>query len=195
CTRQRRHLIVNPRVVSPSTPHNARIHFKDGAAKMEAPQPQHQKLSGNVEYESAIDTLLERPHRTLRIFDRQLGTGYNRIKRHDLLRSFLLRNRTNRLYIVVHDASGLVRDCPRVINLLRQFPDAIAINETEPQAKGVYDPFALADERDYVHRFHYDDSRGLLALDDPQSAHGFVQRFEEIWEASYPAASATTLGL
>jgi len=162
---------------------------------MEAPQPQHQKLSGNAEYESAIDTLLERPQRTLRIFDRQLGTGYNRIKRHDLLRSFLLRSRTNRLYIVVHDASGLVRDCPRVINLLRQFPDAIAINETEPQAKGVYDPFALADERDYVHRFHYDDSRGLLALDDPQGALGLSERFQEIWEASYSAASATTLGL
>jgi len=34
-----------------------------------------------------------------------------------------------------------------------------------------------------------------LALDDIPSAHGFVQRFAEIWEASAPAVSATTLGL
>jgi hypothetical protein len=162
---------------------------------METPQPQHQKLSGNAEYESAVDAVLGRPQRTLRIFDRQLGGGYNSTKRHDLLRTFLLRSRTNRLYIVLHDASGLVRDCPRLINLLRQFPDAIAINETEPQAKGVYDPFALADERDYVHRFHYDDSRSLLALDDPQGALGLSERFQELWEASFPAVSATTLGL
>jgi hypothetical protein len=59
----------------------------------------------------------------------------------------------------------------------------------------VYDPFAVIDERHYVHRFHYEGSRGVLALDDVPSAHGFVQRFEEIWEASAPAVCATTLGL
>jgi hypothetical protein len=53
----------------------------------------------------------------------------------------------------------------------------------------------VMDDRDYVHRFHYDDSRGLLGLDDPHEARGFVQRFEELWEASAPAAAGTTLGL
>ena len=162
---------------------------------MESPQPQHRKLTGNAEYEAALDELLSRSQRTLRIFDRQLGTGFNSVHRHDLLRSFLMRSRTNKLDIVLHDASGLVRDCPRLMNLLRQFSHAINIHETEPEAKRVYDPFAIADERDYVHRFHYDDARGLLALDDPQGALGLIERFQEIWEASSPAASATTLGL
>jgi hypothetical protein len=158
-------------------------------------EPQLRKLDGNAEYNDALDTLFGRPGRKLRIFDRQLGSGYVGVQRQELLRQFLLASRSNRIQIVVHDAANLQRDCPRLILLLRQFADAISINETEPQAKGVYDPFAVMDERDYVHRFHYDDSRGLLGLDDPQGAHGFVQRFEEIWEASAPAISATTLGL
>jgi hypothetical protein len=111
------------------------------------------------------------------------------------VRSFLLRSRANRLYVVLHDAGNLARDCPRMLNLLRQFSDAVAVHETEGQARRACDPVALADERDYLHRFHYDHARALLALDDPQGAHGLLQRFQEIWEASVPAVSATTLGL
>lgn len=157
--------------------------------------PEHRRLEGNAEQEDALDILFARPGRQLRIFDRQLSAGYNSTRRHDLLQHFLLASRSNRIQIVVHDASNLQRDCPRLLNLLQQFSHAVTIHETEPQAKGVYDPFAVLDERDYVHRFHYDDARGLLGLDDPQEARGLVQRFEEIWEASSPAVSGTTLGL
>ena len=162
---------------------------------METSNPEHRSLEGSQEYDEAIDILLARPQRTLRIFDRQLGAGYNSVRRYELLRAFLLRSRANRLYIVVHDAATLARDCPRMMNLLRQFSSAITIHETEAQAKRACDPIALADERDYLHRFHYDHARALLALDDPQGAHELLQRFQEIWEASAPAVSATTLGL
>jgi hypothetical protein len=162
---------------------------------MEENNPEHRALDGNQDYEAAIDVLLARPQRTLRIFDRQLGAGYNSVQRYELLRSFLLRSRANRICIVLHDAGNLARDCPRMLNLLRQFADAVAVHETEGQARRACDPVALADDRDYLHRFHYDHARALLALDDPQGAHGLLQRFQEIWEASVPAVSATTLGL
>ena len=161
----------------------------------EDPVPEHHKLEGNLEYEQALDTLFARPGRKLRIFERQLGAAYNSPERHDLLRRFLLASRTRTIQIVLHDASNLQRDCPRLINLLRQFGHAVTIHETEPQAKGVYDPFAVMEDRDYVHRFHYDDSRGLLGLDDPHEAREFVRRFEELWEASAPAVCGTILGL
>ena len=157
--------------------------------------PERRKLEGVVEYEDALDTLFARTGRRLRIFDHQLGKRYNTVRRSELLRRFLLASRTHRIEIVLHDAGRLQRDLPRLILLLRQFSHAISIHETEPQAKGVYDAFAVMDERDYVHRFHYNGARALLALDDPDAAHTFVQRFAEIWEASAPAASATTLGL
>ena len=159
------------------------------------PHPTHRRLEGSAEYDAAMDQLLTRPVQRLRLFDRQLGVAFNSNRRHDTLRAFLLARRSNRIQIVVHDSANLWRDCPRLINLLRSFAHAIEIHETEPQAKGVYDHFAIADDRDYLRRFHYEDSRGLLALDDPQGAQGLIQRFDEIWEASAPSTSATTLGL
>lgn len=157
--------------------------------------PEHRSLEGSQDYDAAIDLLLARPQRTLRIFDRQLGAGYNSVRRYELLRAFLLRSSSNRLYIVLHDVANLPRDCPRMVHLLRQFSHTVAVHETEGQGKRACDPIALADERDYLHRFHYDHARALLALDDPQGAHGLLQRFQEIWEASVVAISATTLGL
>jgi hypothetical protein len=162
---------------------------------MEDTAPQHQHIVGIAEYEAALDRLLERPRRNLRLFDRQLAKSFNAAARSELLRAFLLRNRANRIQIVLHDASNLERDCPRLMQLLRQFSHAVAIHETEPHAKRVYDPFALCDERDHLHRFHYEASRALLALDDPVGTQLLVERFQELWEASGPAASATTLGL
>jgi hypothetical protein len=158
-------------------------------------QPTHRKLEGIAQYEAAMDELLARPRRRMRIFDHHFDTAFNRSARHDALRGFLLASRANRIEIVLHDASNLARDCPRLMALLRSFSHAISIHETEPQAKGVYDPFAIADDRDYLHRFHYEAARSLLALDDPQGALTMTQRFDEIWEASAPAVSATTLGL
>ena len=162
---------------------------------MDTPQPIHQKLFGEAEIETALDRLLSRAQRRLCVFDRQLNRGFVNPTRSDLLRSFLLSNRNNRIRIVLHDASMLARDCPRLLGLLRQFSHAIAIQETEAQAKGAYDPFIIGDDRDHLHRFHYDDARGLLALDDPQATLPFAQRFEELWAASTPAVFATTLGL
>jgi hypothetical protein len=156
---------------------------------------EHRHLAALQEYQAALDLVLARPARTLRVFDRVLGEAWNSPARTETLRGFLLRSRTQRLLVVLHETSTLVRDCPRLMDLLRRFSHAISIHETPPQAKQVYDPFVLADERDYVHRFHYDSARGLLALDDPQGALALAHRFEEIWEASTPAVSATTLGL
>ena len=156
---------------------------------------EHRDIQGNAEFEDALDCLLARPGRALRIFDRQLGGGYNGVRRIQLLRDFLLANRNNRIQIVLHDTSNLQRDCPRFMELLRLFSHAISINETDPEAKGVHDPFCIMDVRDYVHRFHHDGPRGVLGLDDLATAQLLAQRFEEIWQASSPAASATTLGL
>jgi hypothetical protein len=158
-------------------------------------QPEQRKIDGRVEYEAAVDELLARPGRRLRIFDKELGARYNSLHRYDALRRFLLAARAARVQLVVHDASNLQRDCPRIVNLLRQFSHAFSINETTAEAKGVYDPFAVLDERDYLHRFHYDNTRGLFSLNEPVGALALVQRFDELWQASTPALSGTTLGL
>jgi hypothetical protein len=159
------------------------------------PSPKHSPIFGKVEYDAAIDTILHRASRNIRIFDYTLGNEYNSVRRIELLRQFLRASRRNSLQIVLHETGAMNRNCPRILNLLRTYGHSVSIHETHPAAKSVYDPFVIIDDRCFVHRFHFDEMRGLLALDDPIGTHTFIERFAEIWEASSPAVSATTLGL
>jgi hypothetical protein len=159
------------------------------------PKPQHTQIFGITEYETAIDSILQKASGKIRIFDYALGKEYNSSRRSDMLRQFFLASRRNTLQIVVHDTGTMDRNCPRIFNLLHTYGHAISINETHPSAKLVYDPFVIVDDRCFVHRFHFDEMRGLAGLDDPIGTNTFIERFSEIWEASSPAVFATTLGL
>ncbi|HET9702251.1 MAG TPA: hypothetical protein VFP70_15160 [Burkholderiales bacterium] len=162
----------------------------------DTPAPRHTRLEGIAEYGSAIETVISRARRRIRIFDRNLESlGFNTPGRQDLLRAFLLERPANHVYIVVHDTGYLTRGCPRMLLLLRQFSHGVSIHQTHAHVRGVCDPFVIADSEHFVHRFHVDDSRSLLALDDPRQTRNLNDRFDELWEASDPAVFATTLGL
>ncbi len=122
----------------------------------ELPQARNTPILGDSEFHKAIDDILETASRSVRIFERSLGREYNSPHRVDALRRYLLASRRNRLLIVLHDASTMDRNCPRLLLLLRQYSHAISIHETIASAKAVYDPFVIVDDRHFVHRFHYD---------------------------------------
>ncbi|UCD68855.1 MAG: hypothetical protein JSW48_01755 [Betaproteobacteria bacterium] len=159
------------------------------------PLPERTNFTGKRQYEDYVDEVIALAKHELRVFEQQLGIGYNASARHDAFRHFLLASRRNKIRIVVHDSATLERSCPRMKQLLRAFNHAITIHETQQQAKGVYDPFVLADESHSVRRFHFDDLRGLFARNDPIEAATLAERFEEIWEMSTPAVTVNTLGL
>lgn len=157
---------------------------------------EHRKVEGLRDYEQAIHTVISLARHTLRIFDFSLrDTGYNSIERMELLQHFFLASRANRLTIVLHDTDYLTRECPRMMNLIRQFSHAINIYRTSDEARSVSDPFIIADEDHYLHRFHHDYPRALLALHDKEGARQLARRYNEILEASEPAVPPTTLGL
>lgn len=161
-----------------------------------APALEYHKLEGPIDYEKALDSLIPRAHRQLRIFDQDLrNQGYNSQGRFDLLQRFLLQNRANRLTIVLHDTDYLTRECPRMLKLVQQFSHAIDIMRTTDDARGISDPFVIADDEHYLHRFHYDHPRAALTLNDKEGALDLIRRFNEIIEVSEPAAPPTTLGL
>lgn len=159
------------------------------------PAPQHTALFGAVDHDNAIDAILQHAKKRILIFDQSLGKGYNSVARTAAIRQFLLSNRRNTLQIVLHDTQSMDRNCPRLLSLLRVHGHAISIHETHLSAKSAYDPFVVVDDHSFVHRFHFDEVRGLLSLNDPVETQPLIERFAEIWEASSPAVSATTLGL
>ncbi|MDP2827293.1 MAG: hypothetical protein Q8O37_01670 [Sulfuricellaceae bacterium] len=158
--------------------------------------PDHRKIEALSDYGQAVDEIIGLATHSLKIFDINLrGAGYNSPVRIELLQNFLHLNRANRLIIILHDTNYLQRECPRLIGLLRLFSHSSSVYQTTDEAKSVSDPFIIADETHYLHRFHYEYPRALLALNDPEGALDTSRRFNEILNASEPSAPATTLGL
>jgi hypothetical protein len=79
--------------------------------------------------------------------------------------------------------------------LLRQFGTSMFIHQTPKNLQHITEPFSVADEANYVRRFHFDDPRGMLAQHDPEKARALKSRFMEMWAASHQALSPTKLGL
>jgi len=159
------------------------------------PNAEYRRFEGVREYEELIDGPIPQTQRAIRIFDRALSNTWNSPQRYEALRQFLLTNRVNRLFIVVHDAEPIERECPRVVDLVRQFSAAVRIHETLSAAKHVYDPFVVFDSSHYVHRFHYRYLRAAHGANDVIGAQQLLDRYAEIWEASAHAVSAGTSGL
>ena len=157
---------------------------------------QHSTFDGAADYVAALDTVCSSALRTLNVFEQNYeNIGFNSETRYDILRRFLLSSTLNRLNLLAHDPQHLIRYCPRMMTLLRDFGSAMLIYQTPASLLHVTEPFAVADNSHYVRRFHFDDTRGLLAKNDPQEARRLNSHFNEMWTSSHPCASATTLGL
>jgi len=155
-----------------------------------------QYLSGRIEYQQALDTVIDQARHTLRIFDYDLHEGgYNAVPRYERLKRFLLGSTNNRLFVVLHSVDYVNRECPRMQNLLREYSYAVFIHQTNSEARMASDPLLIADDAHYVHRFHYEQPRAELVLNDHKLTQPLLHRFEEIWHASTLAVTATTIGL
>lgn len=159
------------------------------------PEPLFEKIDTRAGLESAIDRVLALAQSKVEIFAKTLGAEWNAEARVDALRAVCLHSRRSQIRIVVHDAAPIYAQCPRLLTLLRQFSHILAVHETQMAAKHVYDPFVVVENRHFLHRFHYDGPRGLLALNEPNEAKILHDKFEEIWQVSELAISPTTLGL
>ena len=159
-------------------------------------KPSYRPIAGIAESAAAIDEVIANAQRTLRIFDVTLGVrGYNAPGRAEALRQFLVRGRAHRILIALHETEPLERECPRLLQLLRQFPMQIEIHRTLAQARDARDPFVIADDHSVWHQMHFEQPRAIVAIHSPADAMPIAQRFDEIWDLSEPAVSATTLGL
>lgn len=147
-------------------------------------------------FHDAVDLLLAQPGRELRVFDPDLAAlrldSGLRVRQ---LEDFLAASRTRRLYIALHDPDYVTRRCPRLMALLARYSHAIAIHRTHEEIRSIEDSFLVLDQSHYVRRAVARFFRGAIGLADQTEAAAMHSRFQEIWETSFPAVSATTLGL
>ena len=158
--------------------------------------PIYERFDTNQGFQTAVDRLMEQPGRELRVFDPDgAALRLNDAQRIERLDRFLLASRTRRFYLVVHDTDHLTRQCPRLLMLLRRFSHAMQINRTHEEIREVQDAFLLLDSMHYVRRPVASLFRGAMGLGDENEGQSMRGRFGEIWSASYPAVSSTTVGL
>jgi hypothetical protein len=169
---------------------------QDPTAGAAAPQAEYARFEDEAGYQLAVDRLLALPGRELRLFDPDLTTlrltDPARIER---LEKFLLASRTRRIYIALHETDWLTRRCPRMMGLLARFSHAIQINRTQEEIHNIQDSFLVLDARHYVRRPVAEQFRGAIGIDDEAEALAMRGRFLEIWAASEPGVSSTTVGL
>ena len=158
--------------------------------------PIYERFDTNEGFQAAVERLIEQPGRELRLFDPDgAALRLNDPQRIERLEGFLLASRTRRLYLVVHNTEHLTRQCPRLLTLLRRFSHAMQINRTHEEIREVQDAFLLLDAMHYVRRPMASLFRGAMGLGDENEGQALRGRFGEIWAASYPAVSSTTVGL
>jgi hypothetical protein len=159
-------------------------------------QIEHQTINGNAEYIAAIDTVCGLAHRSLVVFEKDFeNLGFDSVARYDILHHFLLFNPQAQVKLLAHDTQGISRYCPRLIMLLRQFGHSVNIHQTPKSLRHISEPFTVADELAFVRRFHFNDSRGILAVNDAANARQLNARFQEMWTASQPSVFADATGL
>ena len=158
--------------------------------------PIYERFETNQGFQAAVERLMQQPGRELRLFDPDgAALRLNDPQRIEGLERFLLASRTRRLYLVVHNTEHLTRQCPRLLTLLRRFSHAMQINRTHEEIREVQDAFLLLDAMHYVRRPMASLFRGAMGLGDENEGQALRGRFGEIWAASYPAVSSTTVGL
>jgi hypothetical protein len=156
----------------------------------------HKPLDGMAEYIAALDEICGMPQQSLYIFENDFDSlGFDSEVRYNTLRRFLLSSPYVCLHLLAHDTEPLVRYCPRVMMLLRQFNHLMRIYQTPVNLRHLTAPFAVADSQHFVRRFHFNDTRGIFGQNDPQESLVLKSRFEEIWSCAHPGASGFTLGL
>lgn len=159
-------------------------------------EPRLVALGSIAEQIAAIDELIGIGQRRIRVFDQDLSqTGWNQPTRIDRLSAFLRGTRGRRLDMIVHDTTYLETGCPRLLNLLRSFSGAITIYRTGEEARLATDPLLIVDDRHYLHRFHFEQARATMGIEQPEQTRPLAGRFDEIWATGEPGINATVLGL
>ena len=158
--------------------------------------PAYTLITSETAYRQAFDTVLARAQREILIFDHDLATLRLEEKaRLEALAGFLRNDRLRRIRMVLHAPARVQCDAPRLMQLIARFSHAIEARQSPDNLRHLADTHALADEECGLRRFHVDQPRSALILDDEAYLRPWRQRFEELWELSAPCLSIGTTGL
>lgn len=158
--------------------------------------PAYTLLTSETAYRQACDTVMRMAETEILIFDRDLvAPRLGEKARIDALTAFLCAEGQRQIRIVVHDPEPMQRNAPRLMRLISRFSHAILVRRSPDTLRHLTDTHLLADQCHGVRRFHVDQPRSALVIDDPNYLAPWWERFEELWDVSSPCLTLNTTGL
>ena len=148
------------------------------------------------EHDSALEKVLARATRTLRIFDADLTKlRLERPEQIAILGNFLSADIKNQIHAIIRNAEPLRRNRPRLMKRLALHPQHVLVFEAPEQIAKLSDSMLISDEQYALIRFHQDNVRSKIILDNADECLPYINRFEEIVREGGNQVSATVLGL
>ena len=149
-----------------------------------------------AEFRAAFDALLDSTQRQLRVYDQNLSLfDIDQLPRHNRLRTLCVAGSGRRIELLLDEIHHVARDCPRLMQLVRDFGHVIEIRQADPNMPRPDQAFALADRHGALVRADKSALHGTLHLDDAHSTILLHQEFESMWQRAQASVTATTLGL
>lgn len=154
----------------------------------------YQALSTLGEYRLAVDKVILSAQTRLSVFDNDLlDVALEEVARFEILRTFLVCDRTNRLQIVLRDASYVQQHAARIQQLLRDFSSQIEIRLILEVRDT--DAFIYSDTGVCLYRPQHDHPKSILTRQDRARYRLLQSRMTFMLTASEQVISAITLGL
>ncbi len=148
------------------------------------------------EHDASLQTILRLLSASLSIFDEDLTRlQLEHPEKAAVLHEFLAAGKRNLVRIVLKNAEPFRRHSPRLFKLLATYPDQMSVVQCPEHLLSLNDALFIADNRHALVRFHEDNARSRVIIDDGDACAPYVLRFGEISREGGESISATTLGL
>ena len=149
-----------------------------------------------TDYRSALERVLELAQNSLQIYGgdlRELKLESSNHLAH--LQRIATQTPRESIQIALRNAQAIRREHPRLLDLLRTYGHAIHIHETADTLSHLRDTMILVDGKHGLIRFHEDQPRSKLLIDEAEEVLPYRKRFQEIWAEPGDEITGTTLGL
>ncbi len=149
-----------------------------------------------TDYQAAIDRLLPLANHHLSIYDEDLTKlGLENTARLEQLNRLLVNTKDQPLRIALRGSEHFAARCPRLKSLLTPWAHRVEVRQTPGELAHLRDSLFIVDGRHALIRLDKDLPRSVLLLDETTELGPYLQRFEEIWQASRKNLLQTPLGL